>query len=292
MPPSSSSERPNRSATRGPTARPMPGRPGGAEQRDAGVVDQRLPDVGAAEQHLAERRPGAPQLGDAPRPASARTPRAVSGVSSDGFQTTGSPQTRATAVFQDHTAAGKLNALMTPDDAERVPGLHQPVAGPLGRHRPAVELARQADREVADVDHLLHLAARLGGDLADLEADQRGEVVLVLGQQLAQPLDEAPRGRGRHRPPLTGRPACAAARPPRPRLAPSAPGDVAGASPLIGETRRDVAGRGREVDTAAARRWRGRGPAGRRPLGIGAGVVVMVLLVSWAGASEARARRC
>jgi hypothetical protein len=38
----------------------------------------------------------------------------VSGVSSDGFQTTGSPQTRATAVFHDQTAAGKLKALITP----------------------------------------------------------------------------------------------------------------------------------------------------------------------------------
>ena len=40
--------------------------------------------------------------------------RDVSGVSSEGFHTTGSPHTRAMAVFQDHTAAGKLNALMTP----------------------------------------------------------------------------------------------------------------------------------------------------------------------------------
>jgi hypothetical protein len=37
----------------------------------------------------------------------------VSGVSSLGFQTTVSPQTRAIAVFHDHTAAGKLNAEMT-----------------------------------------------------------------------------------------------------------------------------------------------------------------------------------
>ncbi len=38
----------------------------------------------------------------------------MSGVSSEGFHTTGSPQTRATAVFQDQTAAGKLNAETTP----------------------------------------------------------------------------------------------------------------------------------------------------------------------------------
>ena len=73
------------------------------------------------------------------------------------------------AVFHDQTATGKLKALMTPDHAERVPGLHQPVPGPLGGHRAAVQLPRQADREVADVDHLLDLAEGLGGDLADLD---------------------------------------------------------------------------------------------------------------------------
>ena len=38
---------------------------------------------------------------------------AVSGVRSDGFQITGSPQTSASAAFQLHTATGKLKALMT-----------------------------------------------------------------------------------------------------------------------------------------------------------------------------------
>jgi hypothetical protein len=46
-------------------------------------------------------------------------------------------------------------------------------------HRQAVELAREADREVGHVDALLDLAEALGQDLADLEADQRAEVVLV-----------------------------------------------------------------------------------------------------------------
>ena len=39
---------------------------------------------------------------------------AVSGVFSDGFQITGSPQTSASAAFQLHTATGKLKAEMTP----------------------------------------------------------------------------------------------------------------------------------------------------------------------------------
>ena len=38
---------------------------------------------------------------------------AVSGVRSDGFQSTGSPHTSASAAFQLQTATGKLKALIT-----------------------------------------------------------------------------------------------------------------------------------------------------------------------------------
>ena len=38
----------------------------------------------------------------------------VSGVFSDGFQMHTSPQTHASIVFHDHTATGKLKALITP----------------------------------------------------------------------------------------------------------------------------------------------------------------------------------
>src|SRR5207247_10143960 len=38
---------------------------------------------------------------------------AVSGVFSDGFQMVASPQTAARAAFQDQTATGKLNAVIT-----------------------------------------------------------------------------------------------------------------------------------------------------------------------------------
>ena len=72
------------------------------------------------------------------------------------------------------------------DDAERMPGLHQPVARALGGDGLAVQLPRQADRELADVDHLLHLAERLGGDLARLDRDECGEIGLVLDEQLAE----------------------------------------------------------------------------------------------------------
>jgi hypothetical protein len=57
--------------------------------------------------------------------------------------------------------------------AERLPLLVHAVARALAVHREAVQLARQADREVADVDHLLHFAEALGEDLAVLERDQQ-----------------------------------------------------------------------------------------------------------------------
>src|SRR5438094_7440896 len=38
---------------------------------------------------------------------------AVSGVVSEAFQTVASPQTAASAAFHDHTATGKLNAVIT-----------------------------------------------------------------------------------------------------------------------------------------------------------------------------------
>ena len=79
-----------------------------------------------------------------------------------------------------------------------MPLLHHPVAGPLGGDRQAVELARQADGEVADVDHLLDLAQALGADLAGLDGDQRAEVGLVLAQQLAELTHELAADRRRH----------------------------------------------------------------------------------------------
>jgi hypothetical protein len=61
----------------------------------------------------------------------------ISGVSSEGFQTTVSPQARATAVFHDQTAAGKLKAEMTPTtpsgcqvSARRWPGRSEAMVRP------------------------------------------------------------------------------------------------------------------------------------------------------------------
>ena len=60
------------------------------------------------------------------------------------------------------------------------------MAGALGSDGEAIELSRQADGEIADVDHLLHFAEALRDDLADLERDERTERLLRDAQFLSQ----------------------------------------------------------------------------------------------------------
>src|SRR5215468_3557943 len=67
-----------------------------------------------------------------------------------------------------------------------MPGLHHAMARPLRGDGEAVELAREADGEVADVDHLLHLALALLQDLAGLAGDELAERSLGGAQLLAE----------------------------------------------------------------------------------------------------------
>ncbi len=122
---------------------------------------------------------------------------AESGVFSDGFQITGSPQTSASAAFQDQTATGKLKADMIahgPSGCQvsvmRWPGRSDAMARPYNcRDRP--------DGEIADVDHLLHFAEALGDDLADLQGHQRAKGFFRGAQLFAEQAHElAPARRG------------------------------------------------------------------------------------------------
>ena len=62
-----------------------------------------------------------PKRAQRARRRSAGSPAPTSGVFSDGFQITGSPQTSASAAFQHHTATGKLNARDYAAHAGRMP---------------------------------------------------------------------------------------------------------------------------------------------------------------------------
>ena len=148
-----------------------------------------------------------------------------------------SPQTAASAAFHDQTATGKLNAVMTPIGPS---GCHCSIMRWPGRSdamRQAVELPRQADGEVADVDHLLHFAVALGADLAHLERDQIAERLLQLAQRLAEIAHQLAALRRRPFAPGAGTPAPPPSRPRRnsPALASST---AAIGSPVGGVERR------------------------------------------------------
>src|SRR4029079_11268272 len=66
------------------------------------------------------------------------------------------------------------------------PRFHHPVPRALGGDRESVELAREAYREVADVDHLLHFAEALLQALAGLDAHEASQRGLGRAQLLAQ----------------------------------------------------------------------------------------------------------
>ena len=113
LPPSSRMLRPNRDATRGPTMRPI-------------RVEPVAETIGTSRESTSASPIAAPPMTHCTRPSGASLPKrlsarstirivasAVSGVFSEGFQMTGSPQTSASAAFQHHTATGKLNAEIT-----------------------------------------------------------------------------------------------------------------------------------------------------------------------------------
>ena len=111
--PARAADGPSRSAMIGASALPMVVEPVAeiSGRRGSAASWRARP---AAPTTTSSRPSGASPKRAAARRNSAWQARAVSGVRSLGFQTTGSPHTSASAAFQLQTATGKLNALMTP----------------------------------------------------------------------------------------------------------------------------------------------------------------------------------
>ena len=84
------------------------------------------------------------------------------------------------------------------DHAQRVPGFTHVVAWALGGDGQAVQLTRQANGEVADVDHFLYFAQAFLGDLAGFDRYQLAQVSLVLTQHFAEQAHQFATARGRH----------------------------------------------------------------------------------------------
>ena len=173
------------------------GRAGGGDDRHVAGLDQRLPDRRAADDDLGEAfgRIGAEALDRAVEDLHRRQRR----------------KRRFLRRLPDHRIAADERERRVPGpdgDREierrndrarpkRMPGLRHPVAGAFRGDDEAVQLPREPDGEIADVDHLLHFAQALGDDLADLERHEGAESLLRGAQFLAKQTHElAAAGRG------------------------------------------------------------------------------------------------
>ena len=82
-----------------------------------------------------------------------------------------------------------------------MPGFHHAVAGALGGNGQPIKLAGEANGKIADVDHFMHLAKTLRGDLARFDGHEASEFGLMRPQFLAQQAHKLAASRGRHHPP-------------------------------------------------------------------------------------------
>src|SRR5262249_43799016 len=74
--------------------------------------------------------------------------------------------------------------------AQWMPLLHHPMAGSFRRNCEPIKLARQTDRKVADVDHLLDFAECFGPDLAGFPGDKLRQIGLSPSQRIADLSDK------------------------------------------------------------------------------------------------------
>ena len=193
LPPSSRIGRPNRAATFGPTIEPMRVEP------VAETIGTRLEETSASPI-------AAPPMTICARPSGASGPKR-SIARAKNLHRRQRRERRLLRRLPDHRiAADKSERRVPRPDRDRkieggndrarphgMPGLGHPVAGPLGSDHEAMQLPREADGEIADVDHLLHFAQALGDDLADLERHQRAERLLRGAQFFSQQAHESPR---------------------------------------------------------------------------------------------------
>jgi hypothetical protein len=172
---------------------------GRADQGDAHVARERLADLGASDQQLAGLPRHALHLQDRAREqalARERGQRSLVG---------GLPHYRVAADQRDRCVPGpdghrEVEGADYRHRAERVPLLHHAMPGALGRDGQPVQLSRQADGEVADVDHLLHFAAALFQDLPALDRHQLTERLLVRAQACTEAAYQLATARSWHAP--------------------------------------------------------------------------------------------
>ena len=173
------------------------GRSGRGDQRDARIVGQRRADLATALQQLQQ--------------TVGRVAEASEGADGDRHRRC-SGQRGLFARLPDHRIAAHQRQRRIPrphrdrkveraddgDRPERMPLFDHPVIGPLAGDGQPVQLARQADGIVANVDHFLHFALAFGDDLAGFERHQPGQRLLCDAQFLAEQADQFATPRGWH----------------------------------------------------------------------------------------------
>src|SRR5690606_27075219 len=76
------------------------------------------------------------------------------------------------------------------DNAQRMPLFHHAMVRTFRDNGQPVELTRQTNRKVADVDHLLHFALAFSNDFSGFERDEEAEVFFGVAQRVAQLPDD------------------------------------------------------------------------------------------------------
>ena len=177
-----------------------PGRAGERDQRNIAIVQQQFADRPAAADDEVEQplrqAVGGDDFGE----------DVLDGDGGERRSRRRLPQTGVAADGRQHRIPGpdRHREIEGGDDADDPQGMVlfvQPMLGPLRGHRHPVELARLADGEVADVDHLLHFAQPFLQRFAHLQRYQGPQRLLPRPQRLADPADDLAPLRCRHQPP-------------------------------------------------------------------------------------------
>ena len=190
FPPSSRMVRPEPARHRFRDAAADPGRAGEGDHRKPRVVQHQLAHVAPGADDEVED-PGKPVVGGDP------VRHVLDGDGGERRVARRLPENRVSADRSDRRVPGpdrhgEVEGRDHPHDPQRMPLLVHPMARSFGMHGETVELARESDAEVADVDHLLDFAMALGADLSHLERNQIAERLLELAEGIPEVSDHLP----------------------------------------------------------------------------------------------------
>ncbi|MNQ59921.1 hypothetical protein D3C85_741840 [compost metagenome] len=161
------------------------GAAGGADQGHTRVVHQRFAGITATDNHLAQVRRGITEV------FHYALEQCLAGQRGERGLLRRLPDHRVAADQRQGGIPGpdrdrEVEGTDHPHHPQWMPGLAHVVARTFGGDGQAVQLARQADGEVADVDHFLYFTQAFLSDLTGFPRHQFAQVGLVLTQYFAE----------------------------------------------------------------------------------------------------------